>query len=334
MSTASPVTPKGPRNPRHQQKRNHTTPSHINTKPALLSTPTSSPAPLTDEEGSHNSPRGKKHSSRSASAKKHPNSSRPPAPSHRNSSYHHRHTSSQPDVNTPPAKDSPHYAGPTFHASPAPSALPMPSFLSKSVPDSGVNGLDADSDSGEPGPELTPSKPRATGTPSDRNPEPSPLDFLFKAALEARERKSLQSPEIVKTTNTPNTEPKIRSRPESAANGIFPFEFDDQENRSLPIGPPFSTPYRDRMNALRASGSPQSPASLTDEERRAKAEQLKNLLLNPPPQRSESAPKPPDMAPRVPAPDGAAAAPCSPGHDTFVRSNSYGWSPGPGAPWP
>lgn len=215
----------------------------------------------------------------------------------------------------------------------------MPSFLSKSVPDSGVNGLDAESDSGEPGPELTPSKPRGTGTPCDRNPEPSPLDFLFKAALEARERKSLQSPEIVKPTKSPSTDFKVRSRPESAANGIFPFELDDQENRSLPIGPPFSTPYRDRMNALRASGSPsQSPGRLTDEERRAKAEQLKNLLLNPPPQRRGSEPTQPDMVPRF-TPNGAAVAPYSPGPDTFVRSNGYGsygsngWSPGPGAPW-
>ncbi|KAI1000053.1 hypothetical protein K3495_g8146 [Podosphaera aphanis] len=74
-------------------------------------------------------------------------------------------------INTPPIAA---YAGPTFHASPAPSALPIPSFYSKSVPDSHrlkgsktlINGQIS-----------TP--PSAHRPPSQGLKQESPLDFFF-----------------------------------------------------------------------------------------------------------------------------------------------------------
>ncbi len=57
------------------------------------------------------------------------------------------------------------YAGPTFHASPAPSALPIPSFYSKSVPDSpGINGLPAQKEAPSSGIDSPTPPPAKIGT--------------------------------------------------------------------------------------------------------------------------------------------------------------------------
>jgi hypothetical protein len=169
----------------------------------------------------------------------------------------------------------------------------MPSFFSKSVPDSGPSAaLQFDNDlDGEHGTENTPSKPRAAGVRVDREHEPSPLDFLFKAAIDARDR-SQRSPEFSQKKGSPSTDSKAYlayRRPESSANGIFPLELEEPEKHIMPIGPAFATPYKDRMNALRSASSPSQPkGDLDEDQRKAKTEALKNLLLNPRPQRPAS----------------------------------------------
>ncbi|KAF3406540.1 hypothetical protein DPV78_000742 [Talaromyces pinophilus] len=295
MSTQQVTTTpmKGSRNPKRQQKRNNTPASQAKT--VMLSTPPSSPPRVASPNdyfatgtpavynGEHNGSR-KKNDNRSG---KKP---RPVNPAHSNG-VNHRHTSSQPSIASPPQlKDSPHYAGPTFHASPAPSALPMPSFFSKSVPDSGLStSLDLDDElDEESAPELTPSKPKASAT--RINHEPSPLDFLFKAAIDARV-KSQQSPEAVsKSTISSSTDVSSASqRQEPSSNGIFSLELDGSD-RSTPT---YSTPvssYKQKMNALTANGTPQhSTTDLDDAQRKIKTEELKHLLLNPRPQRPASA---------------------------------------------
>ncbi|CRG88557.1 hypothetical protein PISL3812_05588 [Talaromyces islandicus] len=302
MSTQQPPTPKASRNSRRSQKKHNNAPS---TEPrgTLLTTPPSSP-PVSSSPGvafaegamfngdvNGNASSRKKNGTRSN--KKSKENSRPNHNT-QNSHSNHRHTSSQPSMaSPPPLKDSPHYAGPTFHASPAPSALPMPSFFSKSVPDSGLptaleldSEVDAETET-EPEPDMTPSKPRAAA--AHANHEPSPLDFLFKAAIDARS-KAQQSPEVISKSRTPNTDSKAYQRPQSSANGIFSLELDEPERNAMPIGPAFATPYKDRMNALRSNGiHSQSTGDLNDAQRRVKTEELKNLLLNPKPQRPATA---------------------------------------------
>ncbi|KIW09502.1 uncharacterized protein PV09_00379 [Verruconis gallopava] len=90
------------------------------------------------------------------------------------------------------------YAGPTFHASPAASNLPIPKFFSKSVPnDSTQVGLRArleqepdksdGSDKAESPPAVQPVTAATRSTPDHANE--SPLDFLFKADKEQKAKK-------------------------------------------------------------------------------------------------------------------------------------------------
>ncbi|KAJ5150500.1 uncharacterized protein N7500_010689 [Penicillium coprophilum] len=289
MSTQSPhpPTPKGSRNNRRPQKKNMT--PHV-PNPALLSTPPSSPPHnmtpgIIQVDSLNNFNSSKKKPLRSG--KKSRDNKASPAP---HSGYHSngynsgsRYTPTHPAVTSPQTKPSAAYAGPTFHASPAPSALPMPSFFSKSAPDANlVPPIETDSDDAvDPEPEMTPSKPRNRNNQSKlEEHKPSPLDFLFKAAVQARDQKSTSSPEVNKVLQSPQTEPRV-SRPNS--DGMFAFEMGKSDHaRNSHIGPSFAPSYQDRMNALRPSSTPQS-SDMTDEERRIKTEELKHLLLNPPP---------------------------------------------------
>ncbi|RAL10119.1 proline-rich nuclear receptor coactivator motif-containing protein [Aspergillus homomorphus CBS 101889] len=296
MATQSPTppTPKGLRNNRRNSKR-IITPS--TQKVALLATPPSSPprnqspgGTATDSSFNNN---------HNASKKKHVRCNKKPREAPKASpvpSNGHRHTSSHShNIATPQTKDSSHYAGPTFHASPAPSALPIPSFFSKSLPESDLSsGLEADSDNLDASPDMesTPSKSRTRHVFEDERRQPTPLDFLFKAAVEARNAQQPRSPEITTRIQSPQTDSKalFNHRTNGAGGGSFPIDVDSPESHQSRIGPPFAAPYQDRMNALRSASSPSpSTGHLDEDERRAKTEALKSLLLNPRPQRPSSA---------------------------------------------
>lgn len=158
------------------------------------------------------------------------------------------------------------YAGATFHASPAPSALPIPSFYSKSVPDSpGLKGLNAVKD--------TPSKPSKSPTPlpepstSQFSREESPLDFFFKADREEKARARSASstkatgaaagpfqPPTSRNAQTPpaaGSQIRARQTPKSSAGGMFAMELDGPQSPGAPFGPAFSTPYSERISAAR-----------------------------------------------------------------------------------
>ncbi|KAE8148225.1 hypothetical protein BDV25DRAFT_158731 [Aspergillus avenaceus] len=292
MSTQSPTppTPRGIRNNRRNPKRNMTPTTQ---KAVLLATPPSSPP-------RHMSPGGTAtDSSVNLSKKKYGKSNKKPrdapkaSPAQRNG---HRHTSSHANNATPQLKDSPHYAGPTFHASPAPSALPIPSFISKSMPDPELTtAQDVDGDLCEIGSEceVTPSKPRSRPHFQDGEPESTPLDFLFKAAVQARSSQAHRSPEAGFRACSPQMDSSKAQPKPKGSSGLFASEMESPEPRTAQIGPSFATSYKDRMDALRSTNSPSPPlAELDEEQRRAKTEALKNLLLNPRPQRPTSAAKP------------------------------------------
>lgn len=292
MSTQSPTppTPKGPRNNRRHPKKT-TTP--YSQKTAFLTTPPSSPPRNlspggTTTDSSNNANMSKKKNPRSA--KKPPHNGPKASPAYNNG---HRHTSSSHgSATTPQFKDSPHYAGPTFHASPAPSALPMPSFFSKSLPESDLAPALESENEGEPDIETTPSKPKSRPQYTTSEEKSTPLDFLFKAAVEARNAQAQRSPEANTRTRSPQTDSKAipQRNPNGVAGGMFPLEMESVDSPNFQIGPSFATSYKDRMNALRSTNSSsQSPMGLDESERKAKTEELKALLLNPRPQRPSSA---------------------------------------------
>ena len=90
-----------------------------------------------------------------------------------------------------PIKAQQAYAGPTFHHSPAPSALPIPSFYSKSVPNvSTTRPPEVANDSGAPraGEPLAKDQYASHGNEDEVRVEreTTPLDFLFEAAKKAK----------------------------------------------------------------------------------------------------------------------------------------------------
>ncbi|KAJ5263769.1 hypothetical protein N7478_011374 [Penicillium angulare] len=343
MSTQSPhpPTPKGSRNNNTRRPVNKKNTTPYGSKTVLLNTPPSSPprnmspaGVATDSSNANNVYSKKKQQQQQQPQQQPPRSGKKPkdtmnraspATNGHNGLNGHRYTSSQSN-GTPQPKDSA-YAGPTFHASPAPSALPIPSFFSKSLPESDLAPtIETDSDTPEDGDlETTPSKPRSRlPQPAANEPKPTPLDFLFKAAVQARQSNNpMGSPESTSRVCSPQTDSKaLHSNPPG---GLFPFDMDSSEQtRASSIGPSFAPSYQDRMKALRPTNSGPAQSSETEEQRRMKTEQLKHLLLNPPAQRPASASVSPPQESQHPANYGARARghPNIPHYATPMRTNS------------
>lgn len=160
------------------------------------------------------------------------------------------------------------YAGPTFHQSPAPSALPMPSFYSASVPTGAtISTINETTDGAfdiKPQEKLHLEEARET----------TPLDFLFNAARQARttpngiDHARLHTPQ---SGSPAQRSPAIRD-----GDTDFPFEFDAVDDARLKNTTPFS-------QRLAASKTPKSTSeggvTMTDEERQAKTAALKKALM-------------------------------------------------------
>jgi hypothetical protein len=137
-----------------------------------------------------------------------------------------------------PMKNQGAYAGPTFHASPAPSALPIPKFLSRSVPAKTGSGPptpppDNSSDSAN-SPSPSPSPSRAPIAIPARH-EDSPLDMLFRA----------DKAERAKNTFSPHGHPVRPQLPpqqqQQQEYNVFPIELEG-ESRNSPMPHPFQSP--------------------------------------------------------------------------------------------
>ncbi|KAI8635009.1 hypothetical protein F5Y19DRAFT_470060 [Xylariaceae sp. FL1651] len=163
----------------------------------------------------------------------------------------------------------PIFAGSTFHASPAPSALPIPSFLGLAHGDSPAIEAKASS-AQELSPPLTDSDEASpVDDPIPRNEE-SPLEFFFRAdrAEKARVRRASSANIGIVTTapfSPPHESPKECSTfPKAGAHNSLRRPAFSQRNTSpgistselngnprLPVGPAFSTPYQERIRAAR-----------------------------------------------------------------------------------
>lgn len=168
------------------------------------------------------------------------------------------------------------YAGSTFQQSPAASALPLPSFYSKSLP----NNSSVEQSSKEASPPAPNSGTPTGDSPSKR--ESTPLDFLFDAARKAKATPRGESPATqTGYPSAPLESPLSRSPAPREGDSVFPFEL---EGASTPgeDGSAFATPYKDRIAAFRSTKSTSSGAvtNMDETERREKSEALKKLLMN------------------------------------------------------
>lgn len=212
----------------------------------------------------------------------------------------------------PYATPSQAYAGPTFHASPAASALPMPKFLSKSVPEqkqgSGLKAMmerelkDAPSDQSDESPTLRKCRLDTMPLVSDE----STLNASIHADQREKDKKQEESA-IRATINGSNpVSPAIKTSNLAASSvspilpgshhsrhpdhnsigGLFSLDSDDQIS-SPPIERAFHSSATSFTDNNRPNTAPShTTATLTaEEQRKAKSLALKNLLLSPVPQR-------------------------------------------------
>lgn len=202
------------------------------------------------------------------------------------------------------------YAGPTFHQSPAASALPLPSFYSKSVPAKPPIPIPE-----EPHDDDESITPPGEGTPSKR--ESTPLDFLFDAARQARGFPRGESP----AGSIPSRSPAGRSPAPREPDSMFPFELDGGSTPGEEGTPPPQS-YRDRIDSAKSTRSTSAGIRDLDEnERRAKTDALKKLLYLSPGQKS------PQPDPNNPF--NARAAPPRQHHSGPPTPPNYNHNPGP-----
>ncbi|KAL9585802.1 MAG: hypothetical protein Q9203_004096 [Teloschistes exilis] len=188
-----------------------------------------------------------------------------------------------------------YYAGPTFHASPAASSLPMPKWFSKSVPDVNKEPAlqaatqepnDTPSDQSEDSP--TPAFAQRVGEQQSR--EESPLDILFKADREEKQRQRMKQESVSNDRNLLTPKPDlnrprhhIRHSTGGSFGPLFPMELEDKEAMETPFDKDSPQPNQGEPNADTSKGMYSVEVTETPqqfEQRRAKTLALKKLLLS------------------------------------------------------
>ncbi|GFP60430.1 hypothetical protein TASIC1_0018003500 [Trichoderma asperellum] len=218
--------------------------------------------------------------------------------------YHlsNNHSQSPSGASPPKAISSTPFAGATFHASPAPADLPIPSFL-KSSSDSPLVRQPRGFIS-QPSPPATDSElPTSYRPVSARQHRESPLDFMFRAHREEKARQEqdgtpvaapplvgpMSPPRHLDAPLTPTASDLARHRrmhDRHTFNGTEIYELDGTGGHSL--GPPFSTPYQDRTQSSRHNASNPSsvpgnplPAPASNAPSEDPTEALKRFLFTP-----------------------------------------------------
>ena len=185
------------------------------------------------------------------------------------------------------------YAGPTFHASPAPSSLPIPKFLSRSVPnvdktlslknmmEQEVADTTSESDNS---PFLEKSRP----TQDRQVREESPLDIFFQADRDAKAKakaKTQSGSTVVFHDLEGEMKNDVRHHSrhptDGSLNGMFPLEMDGAATETCN--------RKDTDKEVTPTPKVMTEANHQDEQRKAQTLELKKLLYSPMPQRSGSA---------------------------------------------
>jgi hypothetical protein len=193
------------------------------------------------------------------------------------------------------------FAGATFHASPAPSALPIPSFYSKSVPESpGLKGHKSFKETSLSEAE-SPTPPVALSSGNNVHREESPLDFFFKADRAEKERARSASslnpalkatgpfppPQNHRNVQTPpargsQQRPSHIHRTSTSASGMFAMELDGPQSPGAPLGPAFSTPYAERINAAKNNRPREDSQNALERSEALKAYLFSDHTVSPP----------------------------------------------------
>ncbi|KAK1751848.1 hypothetical protein QBC47DRAFT_77363 [Echria macrotheca] len=160
------------------------------------------------------------------------------------------------------------FAGATFHASPAPASLPIPSFL-KALDSPGLKDTGAKSEEPSP-PASDPEAPTPQPRPliSNLAREESPLDIFFRADRAEKERARRASSANILAPNpgpfSPPVQPASPQEPRTLPNGLGAYRRRPTVQRNSSTGisaseldgtpgrailPAFSTPYQERIRA-------------------------------------------------------------------------------------
>lgn len=182
-----------------------------------------------------------------------------------------------------PAKIQGAYAGPTFHASPAPSTLPKPKFLSKSVPAKTRVGPptpppeDSSDSANSPSPSLA--SPSRAPIPVPQRKEDSPLDLLFKADRAERAQKVSGSPASNGFFSPPNPARPNHYKHDSynSLNAPFPIELDGQSRTTQISSPPATAAA---STASRSVTDPNKIPQLKDTSQSPNSNDVMQDLLN------------------------------------------------------
>lgn len=203
-----------------------------------------------------------------------------------------------------PAKQA--YAGPTFHASPAPSSLPIPKFFSRSVPRGASQTLPQAHLGTSPTPQSMPPSPGPADDSLIPQPpiqrEQSPLDLFFNAhrAEQARQKagevsqlmpprpQSFDVQALSQSSTSTRQYPQsglsqhqLRTEQRPSGKEMFMLELDGADDQHAAGNEARAIPFNDRISAARnAPGQFNSPSKGTtdEQERLAKSLALKQLL--------------------------------------------------------
>lgn len=238
-----------------------------------------------------------------------------------------------------PAKIQAAYAGPTFHASPAPSALPIPKFLSKSVPAKTRQGPPTpppeDSSDSANSPSPSQDSPSRGSIPVPRRDDDSPLDLLFKADRAERAKQGNGSPSSSGFFSPPNPSRPPHDKHDSfgSFNAPFPIELDGQARSNHFSPPPAASPGNSRSvtdpnKVPQLKDGPGSPANndvMQDLLSRLSQSQKRPLAATPPGQNGH-APSNPQTRHETPSPsfEGRSAVRSVSGPSTPAAANQEG----------
>ena len=196
------------------------------------------------------------------------------------------------------------YAGPTFHASPAASSLPIPKFYSKSVPNMDKTKslrtmMEQEASGSSSESEESSSFETAQLSLNSRAKEESPLDIFFRAgrevkgcidnALDVRSCLKLQA-NVVDSASGPAGSTRHNSHLGSVG-GLFPMEMDGAPPE---VSSEAKSPDYFKGSSKQHSSENSASAGLTEadreEQRKAQSIALKKLLYSPRDQVSRSGP--------------------------------------------
>ena len=334
MSSAVGSQQKPPRQPRRSQKNAiNASPSHISLTPEMISRQTKSdldiPSEKNNTENSPKTPRRhrkrpgpqpKDHSETNLSSgevRSRKTSSKRPQQPPKNASF----SSPMPRIDSTPKSEnrpkvfqltpgkknvtpSQAYAGPTFHASPAASSLPIPKFYSKSVPElnkgptmqSMIEKEVLESSSSDQS-DSSPTPAFAQHASERQIKEETPLDIFFRADREEKEKKRREAEAIDTATKqedlasagsqssdeqgSPSLE-KMRHHSRHAtnsSNGLFSMEMEDKQ-------PSYERKFSDLSLSTTNRYNQNTPTSSMTEspeqerQRKAKTDALKKFLLS------------------------------------------------------